>query len=188
MTENLPDAPQPLFRMKPTGLNARQESFCQHYIATAFNGTQAAILAGYSEASAGAIATQLLRKLLIRARIDELRGAVVEKIQLTQEYVLASIIDTHERCKAQITPVVDMAGKPVVTLDEEGKLATVYTFDSKGALKAEELMARYLKMLTDKVELSGQVGTTVIWENGITPTLPPGVSPAALPAPDAGND
>lgn len=53
-------------------LNERQKLFCQQYLRTSFNGTQAAIRAGYSEKTAGAIASENLTKLEIKAEIKRL--------------------------------------------------------------------------------------------------------------------
>ncbi len=50
-------------------LTDRQDRFCEEYLID-LNGTQAAIRAGYSVGSAGSIASELLTKPNIRARID----------------------------------------------------------------------------------------------------------------------
>lgn len=51
-------------------LTAKQKAFIYHYLNNGFNGTKAAIAAGYSEASAATIAYENLRKPHIAAEID----------------------------------------------------------------------------------------------------------------------
>ncbi len=64
-------------------LEPRQELFCREYMID-FNGTQAAIRAGYSEDSAAAIASQNLTKLNIKARVDQLMANMFEAVGITQ--------------------------------------------------------------------------------------------------------
>ena len=65
-------------------LTIKQEAFCQNYILTNGNGTQAAISAGYSTNTAQVIASENLTKPLIIARIAELRKPD-DKVMLIQE-------------------------------------------------------------------------------------------------------
>lgn len=51
-------------------LTAKQQAFCYHYLSNGFNGTRAAIAAGYPEKSAAEIAYENLRKPHIKAFID----------------------------------------------------------------------------------------------------------------------
>ena len=53
-------------------LTAQQKRFCVEYIQNKRNGTQAAIVAGYSKKTAHVQASQLLKKLKIRAYIEKL--------------------------------------------------------------------------------------------------------------------
>ncbi len=68
-------------------LTAKQERFCKEYI-TDFNGSQAAIRAGYSESTAKEIASENLTKPNIVARIEELKQPIEERLGITAEFVL----------------------------------------------------------------------------------------------------
>ena len=54
-------------------LTAKQKLFCEYYIEN-WNGTKAAIRAGYSENTACEIASENLRKPQIKAHIDEIQS------------------------------------------------------------------------------------------------------------------
>lgn len=56
----------------PAELTQKQKDFCRHYILD-WNGTQAAIKAGYSEDSAGSIASENLTKPEIQAYISDIQ-------------------------------------------------------------------------------------------------------------------
>lgn len=60
--------------MGTTRLNPRQQVFCLQYVNNGYNGVQAAITAGYSESSAGAIACENLQKAHIMKEIKRLEG------------------------------------------------------------------------------------------------------------------
>jgi phage terminase small subunit len=69
-------------------LTAKQQLFCDEYLVD-LNGTQAAIRAGYSAKTANRIANENLTKPDIQAYITERRKELQEKLQITQERVLA---------------------------------------------------------------------------------------------------
>ena len=73
---------------KEKSLTDKEQAFCREYIIS-WNGTRAAIDAGYSKKTAAVIAHENLRKPKIRARIKELMN---EKL-MTQEEVLARLAD-----------------------------------------------------------------------------------------------
>lgn len=83
-------------------LTAKQERFCYEYCID-FNGTQAAIRAGYSEQTARAIASENLSKLYIQNRIKQLQDnlaetAGVSKMRVLQEHMklaFSSIAHLH---------------------------------------------------------------------------------------------
>ena len=68
-------------------LTAKQERFCNEYLVD-FNGTQAAIRAGYSKKTAYAIAEQNLRKLEIQSFIKAKQSDFSKKNEITREMVL----------------------------------------------------------------------------------------------------
>lgn len=128
-------------------LTPKQSLFVKEYLVD-LNATQAAIRAGYSEKTAGAIGTENLAKPLIQAAIAEGSNARAKKLDISVEYVLQTIKNTIERC-AQAEPV----------LDREGNETGEYKFDSMAVLKGAELLGKYRKMFTDKVDVSNPDGT-----------------------------
>jgi len=71
----------------PDGMKAKEVRFAHEYVIDS-NGTQAAIRAGYSEASAYTIASELLRKPHIAAYVKSIEQPLLEKLGITAEYVL----------------------------------------------------------------------------------------------------
>jgi phage terminase small subunit len=81
---------------KETGLSDIQESFCREYVVDK-NGTRSAIQAGYSKKTADVKASQLLRLVKIRARIDALQAKINEKNEISADYVVKKFKDLAER-------------------------------------------------------------------------------------------
>lgn len=122
----------------------REGLFVNEYLKD-FNGTQAAIRAGYTD-NPGAAATQaweLLRKPEIQSAINERLRQRMAVQKVDSDYVLEALIDNHERC-AQAVEVKDMEGNPT----------GVYKFDAKGSNKALELVGRHLELFPTNVKHS----------------------------------
>lgn len=67
--------------------NDRRETFCREYLVD-FNGTRAAVAAGYSKRSARQQASRMLTEPNIQARLDELRKERAERLEITGDQVL----------------------------------------------------------------------------------------------------
>lgn len=122
---------------KEIGLTDKQERFCQEYLID-LNGTQAAIRAGYSENTAKEIASENLTKPYIKERIKVLQEQIALRLEISQDWVLKRFKDISDRC---------MTATPVMIFDPEaGKLVESgeYRFDSTGANKATEAIAKHL--------------------------------------------
>ena len=117
--------------------NKRYERFCQEYIID-YNGTKAAIRAGYSEASARKQGSRLLTNVDILARVRELQHEQVERLAVTQDFVVLQLMETYQRCLEE-TPVLKF-DPDTGQMEETGK----FQFDSKGALRALELLGKHL--------------------------------------------
>lgn len=130
----------------------KHERFCQEYVID-YNGTRAAMRAGYSERNAATQAGRLLKKAEVLARVRELQHEQLERLSISADYVILRLMDTLERC---------MQAVPVMVWDpEEGRKVESgeYTFDSKGALKALELIGRHLGMFEDKLSVNARIDT-----------------------------
>ena len=104
--------------------------FCKEYLID-LNATQSAIRAGYSKKTAGRIGQENLQKPVIQETIQESMDKRGEITGITAEYVLNNIKTIGEKC---------------IENDRE-----------TGALKAQELLGKHLKLFTDKVEHSGDI-------------------------------
>ena len=113
-------------------LNEKQKQFCEEYIID-LNGTQAAIRAGYSEKTANRIASELLTKLDIQEYICKLKNKRSERVKYSQDELMRDILEVKNRC---------MQASPV--LDKEGNETGVWKFDSNGANKALDMLAKHV--------------------------------------------
>lgn len=112
--------------LKPeTKLSPKQQRFVNEYLID-FNGTQAAIRAGYSERTARQQAPRLLTSVNISKVIKQRQEAMSKKLNLTVEKVLMDLNNLRE-----------LATKA-------GQYAS--------AIRATELLGKHLGMLSDKVE------------------------------------
>ncbi len=129
-------------------LTAKQERFVAEYLID-LNATQAAIRTGYSEKTAQMIGSENLSKPLIADAVQKALAERSERTEITQDYVLTSIMETMERCK-QAEPVTYQSGDPVMIDTPDGNIAPAYKFDAGAVLKGAELLGRHLAMFTDK--------------------------------------
>ena len=86
-------------------LTAKQKAFVAEYLID-LNATQAAIRAGYSEKTARFIGAENLTKPNIAAAVAAAQAERSKRTEITQDYVLSSIMKTMERCKQaeQVAP------------------------------------------------------------------------------------
>ena len=111
-------------------LSKKQQIFVDEYCKD-FNATRAAIMAGYSEKSARAIAAENLTKPYIKEIVEEKLSKQHKKAEITAELVLNGI--------------------------KEIAFAKDAKYNDK--LKAMELLGKYLKLFTDKIEQETKVTT-----------------------------
>jgi len=112
-------------------LTAKQQAFVEEYLID-LNATQAAIRAGYSERSAAVTASRMLTKANIAEAVVHAKDQRSERTQITQDWVLQTVFDTVEHCKA---PGED--------------------FDASAVLKGCDLAGKHLGMFTAKTVLTG---------------------------------
>ena len=123
-------------------LTAKQDMFIKEYLID-LNATQAAIRAGYSPKTAENIGWENVRKPQIAKEIEKRMNKRAEKVAITAENVLQSIIDIRDCASA----------KMALTSKTTGEKIGETMLDINGALRANELLGKHLKLFTDKVEL-----------------------------------
>lgn len=133
-------------------LNRQQELFCQEYVVD-YNGTQAAIRAGYKKENARKQGSRLLTNADILARVHELQKEQLDRLALSQDYVVLQLLETYKCCR-EPSPVLRY-DPSTGEMEETG----MYQFDSKGALRALELLGKHLGMFNDKLHVSGNINT-----------------------------
>lgn len=118
-------------------LSDQQRLFVHEYMID-LNGTKAAIRAGYAEKTAAARASRLLRTPKIKAYRDALMQERFEAIGVDKYNIAMCVWQIYLRCTEKV---------PVMIWDsnlhdwvESGK----WTFDTKGALKALDMLRQML--------------------------------------------
>lgn len=149
-------------------MNAREARFVDEYMID-FNGTHAAIRAGYSPNST-AQAWHLLQRVEIREEIERRRAVARAERRITVEHIEGMLRDIAEvepldiwDERGNVRPLQDMppnARKAIKSIKrvtkehfvtgEEETQVQVELWDKKGAI---ELLGKYKKMFTDKTEL-----------------------------------
>jgi phage terminase small subunit len=104
-------------------LTDKQEAFCREYVVD-FNGTQAAIRAGYSEKTANEQAARLLANVSISNRVKELREEHSEQLEITIEELtnfFRSIMEDEEQKGADRIRAAENLSKRVGYYEEHNK-------------------------------------------------------------------
>jgi phage terminase small subunit len=122
-------------------LTPKQAAFVREYLID-LNASQAALRAGYSPKTADQQGNQLLKKTIIRERLQKAMDKRAAIVDLTAADVLRDI----NAVKA------DAMRK---TYDKDGNEVMA---NHTAALKALELQGKHLKMFTEKIETSGPNG------------------------------
>lgn len=134
-----------------TDLTPKQQRFVDEYLID-LNATQAAIRAGYSEKTAYSIGHENLRKPEIQKAITEAQQKRAKRVELSQDYVVESVIDAMERCK-QAVPVLNRKGEPVMCDTPEGEIAPAYMFQPAHILRGSEILGKHLGMFDGKKDV-----------------------------------
>ena len=159
--------------------NSRHDRFCREYL-TDLNGTRAAIAAGYAKKSAKVTASQLLTNPNVQAFLAKLTKKHADKLDLDAEKVLAELsrvgfsnILDYLKITDEGDAYVDLsrltrekAGAVLeITVDEytegRGKDARKVKrtkFKLADKIRALELLGKYLKLFTERVEVTGLAG------------------------------
>ena len=113
--------------------NRKHERFAQEYILD-YNATAAALRTGYKESNARAQGSTLLTNPNILARVRELQQEQAKRLAISADMVVLETLKTYQKCLSP-TPVLQRNEKT-----GKWEHVGVYAFDSKGALKALEML------------------------------------------------
>ena len=134
---------------KEKKLTGKEEAFIQHYCSNGWNGTQAAISAGYSVHSAAEIAYEILRKPQIVNSINDYKKLQGDINNVKISDIIADLQEIKERC---------MTKEPVMEYDKDAKCMVEtgeWAFKEVGALKAIELIGKTIGAFTDVIDTKG---------------------------------
>ena len=160
-----------------TPLNTRQRAFVAEYVQD-FNATQAAIRVGYSSATAGSIAGQLLQTPKIREAIDTASAVRTARTDFKGDKVVAEMsalahsdlshyviddlgnVTLADGAPPDAMKAVQSIKKKIKTTVKDGASTTEYDvelrlWDKPTPLK---LMGRHVGLFPDKVEVTGPGG------------------------------
>lgn len=134
-------------------LTLKQDAFVTKYLELR-NGTQAAIAAGYSPASAREISTENLRKPAVQAALAERQGEAARQADITREQVIAGIRAAIAEARLIGDPMAQIRG-----WSEIAKMLGYYAPETKRVELSTESARRRaeLEMLGDE-ELLALVG------------------------------
>ncbi len=127
-------------------LTPRERKFCEAYLRLGKK-EEAAKEAGYSSKSARTQATRLLKKDEVLAYAHALQAQARKELGIDDNWAVLRAIEVYDRC---------MQAVPVTEWDyNEHKMVETgeYTFDSKGALKALDLIRTLLGLGEDDEKL-----------------------------------
>ena len=150
-------------------LTPKQEMFCQEYIID-FNGTRAAIAAGYSEKTATVTANETLRKPYIATRLQELMKAREERTEITQDMVVKELAKVafinadqfyHDNGDVKYLSEMDtntraaLSGYSIKTINiGDGMVEHIPVHKTHDKMKALELLGKHLGIFIDKQEIT----------------------------------
>jgi phage terminase small subunit len=145
--------------IKKKELTDKQERFIEEYLKD-FNATQAAIRAGYSEANADKIGSELLGKTRVKEALEKKRAKITKKAETSVEWVLEKLKTVAERCLQE-----------EAVNDKDGNFTGVFKFEAAGVNRALELIGKYHGMFRDKIEHTGKDGEAIKHEVDAKVTL-----------------
>ena len=130
-------------------LSEKQKRFADYYIETG-NATESARRAGYKQAHVQG--SQNLDKLSIKTYIDSRLKEMADKRIMNAEEVM-QLLTAIARNEVE---------EDVVVFGDSGPEITVKGMSAKDRLKALELIGKRYTMWTDKQQLEGNIGVTIV--------------------------
>jgi len=141
-----------------------------------FGQKKAAVAAGYKEKSADKQASENRRNPKLLAYERALIREDPRLATLIPELLLLCLLDALEQC---------MQKKPVLEWDHGSRSwveSGSWQFDARGALRAIEILGKHLGMFTERVQVSGSIGSL----ESFLESFGPGLRVAGTEAPAKG--
>lgn len=150
-------------------MTKKQKRFCEEYLID-LNATQAAIRAGYSPDTAGAIGAENLTKpeiqrAVARAMAERSRrtGVNAERVVLELAKVafvnVGNVIDATDATLKEDAAPEDLAAIQSIKVKDMGEMGIEREIRMADKLKALELLGRHLGMFNDKMRLDAKLDT-----------------------------
>ena len=153
-------------------MTKKQQRFADEYLID-LNATQAAVRAGYSAKTARQIGAENLTKPAIREYIEKRMAEKEEALVAKQDEVMRYLTAVMRREMSEYVVVTLKNKRSFYAPDENGTMRkqTIETEEPKtveiparlsDANKAAELLGRAYGIYTDKVDIDGDIGVTII--------------------------
>ena len=150
-------------------LTKKQKLFCEEYLID-LNATQAAIRAGYSPETAGAIGAENLKKpqiqkAIAKAMADRSRRTGVNADRVLMELAkiafvnAADVIDAEDATLKEDAIAEDLAAVQSVKVKTFGEDGVEREIKLADKIKALELLGRHLGMFNDRLRLDAKLDT-----------------------------
>lgn len=143
--------------MNTKKLNPKQQLFVEEFLID-LNATQAAIRAGYSKKTAGQVGFENLKKPQIAAAVAKAKQDRSEAIKIDAEWVLKQAVELHQRCMAQIRPVLNPKTRKQV-YDDDGN--ALFKFNASAANRALELVGKHVSVAAFKERVEHSSGQSM---------------------------
>lgn len=141
-------------------LTPKQKAFADYYIETG-NAYQSAVKAGYSENYSKGNVIKLLENVSVKTYIEERMKSIennrIAKAEEVLEY-LTRVLRGEETEQVIVTENVGDYMSEARTIDKE--------LSAKDRIKAAELLGKRYALFTEKVDVEGNVGVTIIDDIG----------------------
>lgn len=163
------------------GLTMKQEAFAEEYVKTLGNGVKAVDKAypGHTSYSAkGSMACENLKKPKVKARIEELKGSILEDLPAIGEHVMRKIKKSFDTCKTPrdldklgrtLLEVAGFLGSKPQTAIQINIAGSVESLDKLGLfdlLKYKEMIEKALAKRTQDCEELGFSARIAFAEKG----------------------
>lgn len=150
-------------------MTKKQKRFCEEYLID-LNATQAAIRAGYSPDTAGAIGAENLTKPEIQRAVAQAMaersrrtGVNAERVVLELAKVafvnVGNVIDATDATLKEDAAPEDLAAIQSIKVKDMGEMGIEREIRMADKLKALELLGRHLGMFNDKMRLDAKLDT-----------------------------